>query len=125
MRVLLIEDDAGVVRHLQDMLGSIGGFSVVQICRTQKEALDWLSASPDGWDIAMIDLFLAEGHGFAILKHCQSRQPHQRAVVLTNYTREPVPDVVREAGADGTFDKTRGLSGLMQFLQGLKSADAH
>ena len=66
---------------------------------------EWLSEHRDGWALAVIDLVLADGHGFDVLRHCQDRAPHQRAVLLTNYTRDPVRENARRAGADAVFDK--------------------
>jgi len=38
----------------------------------------------------VIDLFLQDGHGFDVLRACSDVDPGKPAVVLTNYTRDPV-----------------------------------
>ncbi len=63
----------------------------------------------------MVDLFLREGHGFDVLRRCRRRQPHQKAVVLSNYNRGPVADYARQAGADAFFDKSFDLEQFVQF----------
>jgi CheY-like chemotaxis protein len=88
---------------------------VVAIAATQRQASDWLAAHPDGWDLALVDLFLAEGHGFEVLRRCRKVRPHQRAVVFSNYTREPVRERARETGADAVFDKSFELDALLEY----------
>ena len=66
-------------------------------------------------DLAVVDLFLRQGHGFGVLRRCRRNKPHQKAVVLSNYSREPVPDYAREAGADAFFDKSFDLDAFVQF----------
>ncbi len=47
------------------------------------------------------------------------RKPNQKAVVLTNYTRDPVRQYAREAGADAVFDKSFDMEALVQYLTDL------
>ena len=41
---------------------------------------------------------------------------HQKAVVLSNYTRDPVRQYAREAGADAVFDKSFDMEALVQYV---------
>jgi DNA-binding NarL/FixJ family response regulator len=105
MRILLIEDNAIARELLTQWFSLVPGAEVVHVATTSAAAAEWLSSHQDGWDLAVIDLFLADGHGFDVLRHCRGRAPHQRAVLLTNYTRDPVRESARRAGADAVFDK--------------------
>jgi DNA-binding NarL/FixJ family response regulator len=122
MRVLLVEDHSLVCEQLQRTIQAIPGAEVVQVARTARDATDWLRAHPDGWDLAVVDLFLAQGHGFEVLRRCRERRADQKAVVLSNYTRDPVRQYAREAGADAVFDKSLEMDALVEYLVRFGSA---
>jgi DNA-binding NarL/FixJ family response regulator len=124
MRILLVEDHAVTQELLRQMLALVPGADVVHVAPTSAAAVDWLRRHPDGWDLAVIDLFLADGHGFDVLRHCRRRAAHQRAVLLTNYTREPVRENARRAGADAVFDKTTEMKGFMAWCREAQAAPA-
>jgi DNA-binding NarL/FixJ family response regulator len=105
MRILLVEDNAVAQELLRQWLALVPGAEVVHVATTSYAAVVWMARHRDGWDLAVIDLFLADGHGFDVLRKCRDRAAHQRAVLLTNYTRDPVRDSARRAGADAVFDK--------------------
>lgn len=115
MRVLLVEDNPRMQQELVRIVGAIPGAEVVAVAATQEQASEWLAAHPVGWDLAIVDLFLARGHGFAVLRSCRKLRRLQRAVVLSNYTRDPVRERAREAGADAVFDKSFELDALMDY----------
>lgn len=116
MKVLLVEDNPLVCEQVRRTLQAIPGAEVVKVAGSEPQASEWLSAHPDGWDLALVDLFLEQGHGFGVLRHCRARRPHQKAVVLTNYTRDPVRQYAREAGADAVFDKSFDMDALVEYL---------
>ena len=47
------------------------------------------------------------------------QEPGQRAVVLSNYTRDPVREHARLAGADAVFDKSFELEALVAYCEQL------
>ncbi|MBC5781421.1 response regulator [Ramlibacter sp. USB13] len=109
-RVVLVEDSPRIQAELREALGMV--FDVVAVIATAQEAVEWLQAHPRGWDLAVVDIFLKQGHGFQVLRHC-APQAHQSVVVLSNYTREPARSSALEQGASAVFDK--GLE-MEQFL---------
>ena len=115
MRVLLVEDNARMADEFRRTLESMERTEVVATARTQQEAIAWLRLHPDGWDLALVDLFLQQGHGFEVLRHCRKLRRDQRAVVVSNYTRDPVRDHARQAGADAVFDKSFELDALVDY----------
>ncbi len=116
MRVLLVEDHPDTQEQMCQWFSLMAGAEVVHVARTSAQAVDWMRDHPAGWDLAVIDLFLADGHGFQVLRHCHARG-HQRAVVLTNYTREPVREHARRAGADAVFDKSLEMGQLARYCR--------
>ena len=119
MRVLLVEDNPRMQDEMRRLVTAIPGARVVEVAATQRQAVTWLQAHPDGWDLALVDIFLNEGHGFDVLRHCRKADPRQRAVVLSNYTRDPVRDHARRAGADAVFDKSFELDALVEYCRDL------
>lgn len=124
VKVFLVEDNAVLQEQLRQTLEAIPGTQVVQVAVSAQQAREWLVQHPDGWDLALVDLFLAKGHGFEVLRHCRDRKPHQHAVVLSNYTRDPVRAHAAQAGADAVFDKTFDMDALVAYCQALTRATA-
>lgn len=122
MRVLLVEDNPQVRGVIREVLEDVAGAAVVHAAESEQEACAWLAAHPDAWDLAVVDLFLRDGHGFNVLRACRDRQPHQRAVVLSNYSVGPVREYVRDAGADAFFDKSWDMERLVAWCRELPSA---
>jgi two-component system OmpR family response regulator len=119
MRVFLVEDNPRLRVHLQEALATIAGVVVVHTAETAGAAEHWLTHNAQAWDLAVIDLFLAEGHGFQVLRACRNRGSEQRAVVLSNYTRDPVREHARQAGADAVFDKSFEMEALLDYCRAL------
>lgn len=117
MRIFLVEDNAVAQAQVREALSGIPGLQFVHVARTSDEACSWLAEHEEDWDLALIDLFLASGHGFEVLRQCRDRQPRQRAVVLSNYTRDPVREHARNAGADAVFDKSFELESLVSWCE--------
>jgi DNA-binding NarL/FixJ family response regulator len=125
MRIFLVEDNPVAQAHVMEALGTIQGLEFVHVARTSEEARRWLVENEAGWDVAVVDLFLASGHGFEVLRHCRNRQAQQRAVVLSNYTRDPVREHARIAGADAVFDKSFELEQLVTWCERLAGETVH
>ncbi|MBI2769825.1 MAG: response regulator transcription factor [Burkholderiales bacterium] len=122
MRVLLVEDDPVMQRELARTVNAIDGGLVVMSCDSAQPAIDWLDQHPQEWDLAVVDMFLKEGHGFDVLRQCRKTLPHQRAVMLSNYAPDEVAGYARAAGADIFFDKSFDLDRFVEFCKAL-SAD--
>ena len=79
MRVLLVEDDGAIVRTLSELLAD-EGFSVVTEA-TQDGACGRLAA--ESFDIALLDVTLAQGNGFAVCAAAREVAPDMRVIFLT------------------------------------------
>ena len=69
-RILLIEDDRMIAKNLILLLRA-EGFTVSHAA-TQGDALDMLGGNK--YDIALIDIFLPDGHGFTLCTEIKERQ---------------------------------------------------
>lgn len=117
MRVVLVEDSEIFRRHLSQLLRMLPHTRVVKEFSLQAEAQDWFRHHPEEWDLALVDLFLATGNGFGVLKSCAERSKTQKVVVVTNYVNDLVRTQVKAAGADAFFDKTLELDELADFCK--------
>ena len=79
MRVLLVEDDGAIVRTLSELLAD-EGFSVVTEA-TQDGACARLAA--ESFDIALLDVTLARGNGFAVCAAAREVVPDMPVIFLT------------------------------------------
>lgn len=79
MRVLLVEDDHAIVRALTDLLEGEG--FTVRSCATQDGACAALAA--DEFDIALLDVTLAQGNGFAVCAAAREAAPEMPVIFLT------------------------------------------
>jgi DNA-binding NarL/FixJ family response regulator len=113
LRVVLVEDHPGYLDQLREMIHALEDVHVVHTADNDQDAVHWLAAHPGGWDLLVLDIFLARGHGFKVLQACGERRPDQRAVFLTSYTRDPARSQALALGADAVFHKVK----VAQFLQ--------
>ena len=79
MHILLVEDDAQIVDALSTLLES-EGFTVTS-CATQDAACDLLAQST--FDIALLDITLAQGNGFAVCAAAREVAPVMPVIFLT------------------------------------------
>ncbi len=110
-RVLVVDDEAGVIALLTAALESVG--LEVLPAETADEALRLMSFEPD---IALIDVNLGTSSGFDLLEELR-RRSSMPIVMLTGRTAEE--DVVRglELGADDYVRKPFDLDELFARIQ--------
>lgn len=118
MRVLIAEDNLQMREFVKDALLQIPGAALVFETASHLQARQWLADHPDGWDLALVDLFLTEGNGFRILKDCALRLPHQRVIVMSNYVNDTVKARVLAEGADAFLAKSPDPRALIDCLSG-------
>jgi len=92
---------------LLDLFKSIGRFQVMGTATTEAEAYLWLQDFADRWDIAIVDLILAEGSGMNVIRRARSARPDGRVVVLSGYASPGIREHCLALGAEAVFDKAR------------------
>lgn len=118
LRVYLVEDDDSMKQHLVETLSREISIDWVGAAETEAEAKDWLERNPSGWDIALVDLFLREGTGAGVLRHCRRHPAHQDVVVMTNHPISSLVTHCRLLGANAVFDKSTELGDLIAWCIG-------
>lgn len=111
----LVEDNRTIRDNLIPALEDLAAARVVGFAETEKDALAWLGAHVDDWQLLIVDLFLKEGSGLGVLRNCVKRTPTQRAVVLSNYINPDLRARCTALGADAVFDKSKELEGFFEY----------
>lgn len=79
MRVLVVEDDAAIVSALSDLLAS-EGYETTSAAR-QDDAVELLAR--ERFDVALLDVTLAQGTGFAVCAAARESAPEMPVIFLT------------------------------------------
>lgn len=114
IRVLVVEDTKPMRELICDLLESIGGFEVVGTASNETGATEWLLRHRGGWDLAIVDLLLAEGSGFTLISRC-SKEPGA-VVVFSDFVTPVVRQRCIRLGADGVISKAQ-FGELRSYLQ--------
>jgi two-component system OmpR family response regulator len=124
MNVLIVEDAPAIAERVAQVLANVGA-NVVAICTMEDTAL----AACDRFriDFAVIDLQLAQGTGFGVIRHLRPANQPSRAAAVLVFTNHAVPALKVasfEAGADYFFDKAHGVDQLARIYRELVTANA-
>ena len=117
IRTFLVEDRAEIRDTLVAAMEEMTPIRFVGHASTEREARDWLAAHPHAWDLAIIDLYLAEGSGFGVLHDCAARKAGQKVIVLTSYSRDHVLQKCLQLGANRVFDKSQDIARLVDYCR--------
>jgi DNA-binding NarL/FixJ family response regulator len=117
INAFLVEDKPDIRRTLVEAMEEIAPLRFVGHADSESSARQWLGSHNEDWDLAIVDLFLAEGSGFGVLKDCQQRTARQKVVVLTSHNQENILHYCRELGADEVFDKSQDVEKLVLYCQ--------
>lgn len=117
LRIFLVEDSQTIRISLMDMLTDLADARLVGIAEQQSDAIAWLGEHPDGWDVAIVDIFLKRGSGLPVLSACVGRSPRQRVLVLSNYATPEVRTQALRLGVDRVFDKSQDVDALIDYCR--------
>lgn len=101
IRVLLVEDNPGDARLLQEAVAEVGASGLVQLVHVDrlKEALNRLSA--ETFDVVLLDLSLPDEQGLATVTRTHAHAPAVPIVVLSGLDDEALASrAVREGAQD-------------------------
>ncbi len=124
-RAYIVEDSPTIRDNLIDTLQELAGVEPVGVAETEHEGKRWLRAN-DGWDFAIVDLFLREGSGMNVIEACRQRAAGRKVIVLSNHATRDVRWRCAQLGADAVFDKSTELEELVEYCiaQSAPAADA-
>lgn len=105
MRVLVVEDDAGIASGLSASLRQAG--YAVDVCATVQAA--WTALSVEPFDVILLDLGLPDGDGLELLMRLR-RQTERPASRRPQLPHADMPVLIMTA-RDGVIDRVSGLDG--------------
>ncbi|WP_395058749.1 response regulator [Polaromonas sp.] len=117
INTFLVEDCADIRDTLVEAMEEIAPCRFVAHANSESTARQWLHTHPDDWQLAIVDLLLADGSGFGVLRQCQQRRPEQKVVVLTGHSHESIVEKCLDLGADEVFDKSGELEDLVEYCR--------
>jgi DNA-binding NarL/FixJ family response regulator len=104
MEIYLVEDSPMVLERLEGMLGALPGARLAgRAGRADQAIREILAARPD---VAIVDLKLAQGSGFDVLRALREAAPDIDVYMLSNFASEPYRRLAERLGARGFFDKS-------------------
>jgi DNA-binding NarL/FixJ family response regulator len=112
LKVFLVEDSPLLRERLQAMLAAIPGVQTVGHADAAGPAIDAILAS--GAEAVVLDIQLAEGSGFDVLRALHSRAPRVAVFMLTNFASEGYRKAAERLGARGFFDKSHDIDRLRE-----------
>ena len=115
LRTYIVEDSATIRENLIGTLEELASVEAVGVAETEDEGKQWLTAHPEQWDLAIVDLFLRQGSGLGVLDACRTRRPGQKMVVLSNYATPDVRMRCAQLGVDAVFDKSNEIDALVDY----------
>lgn len=117
INTFLVEDRADIRDTLIQAMEEIAPCKFVGHANSETTARQWLHEHDEDWQLAIVDLFLADGSGFGVLQDCQKRRPGQKVVVLTGYSHNNISSKCLALGADEVFDKSGDLEKLVAYCR--------
>lgn len=118
---ILVEDSLTIRETLIPAMEELADVRVIATAQTPDEALQRLEEFRGQWTLIVVDLFLREGSGLAVVRACQARDAQQRVVVLTNYATPDMRKRCTELGADRIFDKSTELEDFFSYCGDIES----
>jgi len=109
-RVLLVEDLKRMEALLGEMFSALDGFEIVASVPTEAEAYLWLTEHPGEWDLAVIDLVLAQGTGMGVIRRARDDPRAGQVVVFSSFVSPGIRRHCLGLGADAVFDKADGAA---------------
>ena len=102
--IFIVEDSALVRERLLELLGEVPETRVVGTAAGADEAIrDILADRPD---VVLLDLRLAQGSGFDVLRALHEVAPEIDVYMLSSFATEPYRRLAARLGARDFFDKS-------------------
>lgn len=121
-RVYLVEDSDAVRERMLKMLAGVPGMTCVGHASGVADAIRGILLHRP--DAVVLDVRLADGNGFEVLRAVRERAPSTAIYMLSNFSAEPYRRLARQLGAEEFFDKSTELESMWEALNAC-AAQAH
>ena len=120
IRLLVVDDDKGMVATLRDILGASG--YGVDVAYSGMEAVERVKTSkPDG---ILMDIRMPKMDGVATFRETKKLSPESFVIFMTAFSESTLVDDARREGAVDVVSKPLDLGGLLQLIQRTAAAPA-
>ena len=118
MRVLLVEDSILLRDTMMEILEGAFGLQFDGIAATQADAIALLQHQ--AFDMLILDIELAQGNGFEVLKATQADDypfPQPVYIIFTNHAYPQYRLLARQLGVEHFFDKSMDFDVAMETIE--------
>ena len=114
LHVFIVEDSQPLRGRLEEMLASIKGTRCAGCATTAETAINGiLDTHPHA---VILDIGLAQGSGFDVLRALRGRAPQIPVYVFSNFSTEPYRRLALRLGAAVFFDKSAQIEEMRELL---------
>lgn len=114
LHVFIVEASQPVRERLEEMIASIEGTRCAGCAATAEAAISGiLDTHPHA---VILDIGLAQGSGFDVLRALRARAPQIPVYVFSNFAMEPYRRMAIRLGASVFFDKTTQIEDMRELL---------
>jgi DNA-binding NarL/FixJ family response regulator len=118
LRAVIVEDVNTARAATAEVIEAVCGGRVVAAFAGESEATHWLHGRDNAWDLLVVDLMLADGNGFGVLRRYATAHPQGTIVVVSGYVTPVIARRCIQLGAAAAFHRSE-WSEFVQFLEGL------
>lgn len=115
LHVFIVEDSQAVRERLEEMLMSIAGARCAGSAAAADAAIRGILESHA--DAVVLDIGLAQGTGFDVLRALRQCAPAIPVYVLSNNSTDPYRRMAQRLGAHAFFDKTHEIDAMRELLR--------
>lgn len=115
LHAFVVEDNPTIRENLVGTLEELTCVKVVGTSGTEDEAIEWVHANPQRWDLLIVDLFLQRGSGMHLVHQLAARRAGQKVVIFSNYVNASVRKRCAQLGVDAVFDKSTEIDSLVDY----------
>ncbi len=116
-RVLLVEDSPSIRQMFRQLMGDLDSVEIIGEADTVKTAEHLIATTEP--DAAVVDLFLADGVAFDLIRNIKRAHPGCMVMVVTSFAVEASRERAVAMGADQFFEKTKEVQQMIGELASL------
>jgi len=115
LRVFVVEDSPMARERIAALLGAVDGLELVGYAAGADDAIARIVAERP--DAVVLDIHLASGTGFDVLRALHARVPEVEVYMMTNFATPPYREHAARLGACDLFDKSLEFECLRETLR--------
>jgi DNA-binding NarL/FixJ family response regulator len=115
LQVFIVEDSQPVSERLQELVDSIDGAHCAGSAQTAESAIEGIRRTRP--DVVILDLRLAQGTGFDVMRALKEDAPIPEFYVLSSFALEPYRRLAFKLGAAAFLDKTMELAAVRGLIE--------